>query len=244
MIKFADLSFQYKQLKNEINNVIFDVIENSSFIGGNYLKLFEQNFSNFIGTKYCIGCGNGTDAIEIGIESLNLPKNSEIIVPANSFIATSEAVTRLSHKVVFADYSKDDYTISLDSIISKFNSKTKVIILVHLYGYPCDMKNIIEFANKNKIMIIEDCSQAHGAMYRNKNVGTFGDISTFSFYPGKNLGAYGDGGAVLTNNSRLAKKIRMIANHGRIDKYNHLIEGRNSRLDNIQAGILNIDLRN
>jgi dTDP-4-amino-4,6-dideoxygalactose transaminase len=243
MIKLLDLKKQYLNIKNEIDNAIQDVLMNSQFIGGEHLIKFENNFSNFQGTKYCIGVANGTDALEIAIESFGFEKNSEIIVPANSFISSSEAISRCGHKVVFADIDPNTYTIDIDDIKNKINANTKAIIAVHLYGHPCNMTSLLEISKKHNLKIIEDCAQAHGAKYNNIQVGGIGHISAFSFYPGKNLGAYGDAGAILTNDDFLANKCKMIANHGRIDKYNHLFEGRNSRLDGLQAAILNVKLK-
>jgi dTDP-4-amino-4,6-dideoxygalactose transaminase len=243
MIKFLDLKRQYDDIKEEIDEAIRDVISETAFIGGKYVDKFEQEFANFQETKYCVGVGNGTDALEIAIESLGLPKGSEIIVPANSFIASSESVTRTGHKVVFCDCDKDNYTISIPSIKLKLTKHTRAIVAVHLYGHPCDMDEVLSIAKKNNLKVIEDCAQAHGAEYKGKKVGAIGDIGAFSFYPGKNLGAYGDGGAIVTNDKALAKKCKMIANHGRIEKYNHEFEGRNSRLDGLQAAILSVKLK-
>ena len=243
MIKFLDLKKQYEDIKDEIDEAIKNVINETAFIGGKYVTQFEQEFATYQDAKHCIGVGNGTDALEIAIESLNLPKESEIIVPANSFIASSEAITRSGHKVVFCDCDESNYTISIPSIKSKITSNTKAIMAVHLYGHPCNMDEILAMAKEHDLRVIEDCAQAHGAEYRGKKVGAIGDIGTFSFYPGKNLGAYGDGGAIVTNNEDLAKKCKMIANHGRIEKYNHEFEGRNSRLDGLQAAILSVKLK-
>jgi dTDP-4-amino-4,6-dideoxygalactose transaminase len=243
MIKFLDLKKQYITIKDEIDEAIANVINNSAFIGGVYVENFEKEFAFYQDSKYCIGVGNGTDALEIAIESLNLPKGSEIIVPANSFIASAEAITRTGHKVVFCDCNNFNYTISIKSLKSKITPNTRAIIAVHLYGHPCDMDKILSLAKKYNLKIIEDCAQAHGAKYKNKKVGSLGDIGTFSFYPGKNLGAYGDGGAIVTDNKSLAVKCKMIANHGRIEKYNHEFEGRNSRLDGLQAAILSVKLK-
>ena len=242
-IKFLDLVAQYNSIKNEINEAIINVINDSAFIGGKYVETFEKAFAEYHQAKYCIGVGNGTDAIEIALESLDLPKGGEVIVPANTFIATAEAVTRSGYKVVFCDCNSDDYTISIESFQSKITNRTVAVIPVHLYGHPCDMDRIMELSSKYNIKVIEDCAQAHGAEYKDIRVGTIGDIGTFSFYPGKNLGAYGDAGAIITNNHELSVKCKMIANHGRIDKYDHEFEGRNSRLDGIQAAILSVKLK-
>ncbi len=243
MIKFLDLQKQYQSIKNDIDQAIHNVINDSAFINGKYVTEFENNFAKYINVKNCICVGNGTDALEIAIRALNLPAKSEIIVPANSFIASSESVTSSGHKVVFCDCNPDNYTISIQDLKNKLTRKTKAIMPVHLYGHPCDMDEIMQIAYKNNLKVIEDCAQAHGAMYKNTKVGGIGHVSTFSFYPGKNLGAYGDGGAILTNDDEIAKRCRMIANHGRIEKYNHEFEGRNSRLDGLQAAILNVKLK-
>jgi len=243
MVKFLDLAAQYETIKQEIDTAIREVIAKSAYIGGEYVASFEKEFAQYVGVEHCLGVGNGTDAIEIAIESLNLPLGSEIIVPANSFIASSEAVTRQGHKVVFADCDSESYVISIEDVKKRITSKTKAIIAVHLYGHPCDMGALQEIAENNGLYIIEDCAQAHGAEYQGQRVGSIGDIGTFSFYPGKNLGAYGDGGAITSNNQELAKKCRMIANHGRIAKYDHEFEGRNSRLDGMQASILSVKLK-
>lgn len=243
MIKFLDLNHQYLSIQKEIDGTIKDVINESAFIGGKYLTKFEEEFASYHETNHCIGIGNGTDGLEIVLESFDLPEKSEVIVPANSFISTAEAVTRAGYKVIFCDCDENNYTISISSLEAKITKNTKAIMVVHLYGHPCDMDPILDIAKKNDLKIIEDCAQAHGAEYKGKRVGAIGDAGVFSFYPGKNLGAYGDGGAITTNNEQIAKKTRMIANHGRIEKYNHEFEGRNSRLDGLQAAILLVKLK-
>ncbi len=243
MIRFLDLYKQYESIKEEIDAAISSVIKETAFINGTYAAAFEEEFAEYIGVGHCIACGNGTDALEIAIESLNFPPKSEIIVPANSFIASGESVTRSGHKVVFCDVDPETYTISPADLASRITDKTAAVMAVHLYGHPCDMDAIKDVINGKNIRIIEDCAQAHGAQYKGQTAGTIGDIATFSFFPGKNLGAYGDAGAITTHNSELAKKCRMIANHGRIGKYNHEFEGRNSRMDGIQAAILSVKLK-
>ena len=243
MVKFLDLKSQYDSIKDEIDEAIKNVISETAFIGGKYVEQFEKEFAEYQDAKYCQGVANGTDALEIVIEALDLPKGSEIIVPANSFIASSESVTRSGHKVVFCDCDESNYTISIPSLKSKITPNTKAIVAVHLYGHPCDMDEIMTIAKEHNLKVIEDCAQSHGAEYKGKRVGAIGDAGTFSFYPGKNLGAYGDGGAIVTNSEELAKKCKMIANHGRIEKYNHEFEGRNSRLDGLQAAILSVKLK-
>lgn len=242
MVKFLDLHSQYLSIQGEIDAAISAVIANSSFIGGQGVRAFEEAFASYCGARFCLGVGNGTDALEIAIEALELPSGSEVLVPANSFIASSEAVSRCGHKVVFVDNEADSYVISIDDVLKKITEKTKAIIAVHLYGHPCDMKRLSEICKAKGIYLIEDCAQAHGAEFNGQRVGSIGDVSAFSFYPGKNLGAYGDGGAIVTNNEALAIKCRQIANHGRIAKYDHAFEGRNSRLDGLQAAILTVKL--
>ncbi len=243
LVKFLDLRNQYELIKTEIDEQISDCINNSDFVGGISVRNFEEQFATYQQTKYCISCANGTDALEIAIEALNIPKNSEIIVPANSFISTAEAVTRTGNKIVFADIDAETYNISTDHVSQLITPSTKVIIAVHLYGNPSNIKKLKEISEKNNLFLIEDCAQAHGSEYEGKRVGSFGDLGTFSFYPGKNLGAYGDGGAITTNNHELEYRCRLIANHGRVEKYNHIIEGRNSRLDALQARILGVKLK-
>jgi len=243
MVKFVDLQAQYLSIKSEIDSAIESVISDSAFIGGKYVQQFEESFSQYQDAKYCIGVGNGTDALEIAIEALNLPKGSEIIVPANSFIASAEAVVRTGHKIVFCDVNSDDYTINLDDVKRRVSDETSAIIAVHMYGHPCDMDLLLNIAKEYNLKIIEDCAQAHGAEYKNRKIGTIGDIGCFSFYPGKNLGAYGDAGAIVVDSKKLSIKCRMIANHGRISKYNHEFSGRNSRLDGLQAAVLSVKLK-
>jgi len=243
MVEFLDLHHQYISIKKDIDDAIKSVIDDTSFIGGKYVSKFESEFADYNNVDHCIGVANGTDALEIAIESLSLPRGSEIIVPANSFIASAEAVSRSGCKIVFCDVNHDDYTINLESLKNNISSNTAAIIAVHLYGHPCDMDGINGLAKQFNLKIIEDCAQAHGAEYKDIKVGSLGDIACFSFYPGKNLGAYGDAGAIVTNNEELALFCRMFANHGRAEKYSHNFEGRNSRLDAMQASILSAKLK-
>lgn len=242
-IKFTNLYklvFEKKKIFNKINSII----KNSNFIGGREVIKFEKNFKKYINTKFCISVGNGTDALEIAIKSLSLKKNSEIIVPVNTWISTAEAVIANGHKVVFCDVNLDNYSICLKDLKKKISKKTSAIIPVHLYGIPTDImaiKKIIRDQGMN-IKIIEDCAQAHGAKLGNKKVGSFGDVACFSFFPGKNLGGMGDGGAILTNSKKVYLYSMRARNHGALEKYDHKFPGRNSRLDTIQAGLLNIKL--
>jgi dTDP-4-amino-4,6-dideoxygalactose transaminase len=243
VIKFLDLNSQYIKIKGEVDAAFQQVIEKSAFIGGEFVAQFEKQFADFVQVPHCVGVANGTDALEIVIEALDLPLGSEILVPGNSFIATSEAVTRSGHKVVFVDAGSDNYCIDIASVRAAITPRTKAIIAVHLYGHPCDMDGLNALAQQFSLAVIEDCAQAHGAQYLGRSVGGLGTIATFSFYPGKNLGAYGDAGAITTHDGALAKRCKMIANHGRIAKYDHEFEGRNSRLDALQAAILSVKLR-
>jgi dTDP-4-amino-4,6-dideoxygalactose transaminase len=242
-IKFLDLHAQYLEIKGEVDAAIANVIADAAFINGPYVKAFEQDFAHYLGAEHCVGVGNGTDALEIAFEALDLPAGSEVIVPANSFIASSEAVTRSGLKVVFCACDPQTYTLDIADVRARITPATSAIVAVHLYGHPCDMDFLRELAAEFGLRIIEDCAQAHGAEYRGRRIGTLGDVACFSFYPGKNLGAYGDGGAIVTQDTALAERCRMIANHGRKDKYNHEFEGRNSRLDGLQAAILSVKLR-
>lgn len=241
-IPFVDLYAQYTGIKSDIDKAIENVISNTSFIGGGDVKAFEEEFKKYIGVNHCIACANGTDSIEILLKAYGISQGDEVIVPAISWISTSEAVSSVGAKPVFVDIHPDYYTINTDKIEEKITSKTKAIIPVHLYGHPCDMDEVMRIAEKNHLIVIEDCAQAHGAKWDGKTVGGIGHAGSFSFYPGKNLGAYGDAGAMVTNDESVARVCRQIANHGQEGKHNHLIEGRNSRLDGLQAAILRTKL--
>jgi len=242
-VSFVDLKSQYLSIKSEIDNAIQSVIADSAFIGGKYLKTFEQNFADYVNIKHCIGVGNCTDALFVALKSLGVKEGDEVITVVNSFIATSEAITMTGAKVVFVDCNKDTYNIDVDKIEQAVTKKTKAIVPVHLYGQPAEMDRISEIAREHNLYVVEDAAQAHGAVYMDKFVGTLGDCACFSFFPGKNLGAYGDAGAIVTMDDDLAQKMRMFANHGRTQKYNHEFEGVNSRLDGLQAAILDVKLK-
>lgn len=241
-VPFVDLRPQYQKLKNEIDAAISSTLEESNFIGGQRVTQFENNFAKLLGVKHCVGVGNGTDAIYIVLKMLGIGNGDEVITVANSWISTSETITQTGAKPVFVDISEKTYTINVDLIERAITANTKAIIPVHLYGHAADLEPIINICKKYNLYLIEDCAQSHLTKYNNQIVGTFGIASTFSFYPGKNLGAYGDAGAIITNDDELAKKIRMYANHGGLVKHQHQIEGINSRLDTIQAAILQIKL--
>jgi len=243
MIPFVDLKAQYDGIKEEIDKAISDVISKTAFVGGPFLESFEKSFASFCGVKNCVGVGNGTDALYIALRALGIGPGDEVITVANSFIATSEAITMTGARVVFVDINPRTYNIDVTKIEEKVTPRTKAIIPVHLYGQPADVDPIIAIAKKHGLKIVEDAAQGHGGLYKGRRIGSIGDLACFSFYPGKNLGAYGDGGAVGTNDDALADKVRMIANHGRMEKYNHKLEGVNSRLDGLQAAILDVKLR-
>jgi dTDP-4-amino-4,6-dideoxygalactose transaminase len=244
MIPLVDLNAQYRSIKREIDKAIKNCISEGNFIKGKAVADFEIAFAEYIGINYCMGCGNGTDALEIILTALNIGTDDEVIVPALTWIATAEAVNNVGAEPVFIDVNPDNYTIDWTKIEDKITKKTKAIIPVHLYGCPADMNEISVLAEKYNLYVIEDCAQAHGAEYYGKRVGSFGIASAFSFFPSKNLGAFGDGGAVVTNNKDLADKARKISNHGQLnEKHMHFIIGRNSRMDTIQASVLNVKLK-
>jgi dTDP-4-amino-4,6-dideoxygalactose transaminase len=242
MIKFLDLGAQYRSIQGDIDRAIATVLGESAFIGGRHVAAFEQRFARYVGAAHCVGVGNGTDALEIALQALALPPGSEVIVPGNTFIASAEAVSRAGHRVVFADVDPQSYVLDAASVRACLTTRTKAIVAVHLYGHPCDMGALMALAREHGLAVIEDCAQAHGAEYKGRRVGSIGDLGCFSFYPGKNLGAYGDAGAITTQREELAGRCRMIANHGRATKYEHEFEGRNSRLDGLQAAVLSAKL--
>lgn len=242
-VPFVDLKPQYQAIKLEIDLAITNILENTAFIGGPIVENFERNFADYLGVQNCIGCGNGTDALEIVMQALDIGEGDEVIVPAMSWIATSETVSSLGAIPIFADVLTEKFTIDPEAVKRNITSKTKAIIPVHLYGRAAEMDQIFEIACEYNLKLIEDSAQAIGAQFNGRNIATFGDAATFSFYPGKNLGAYGDAGCIVTNNDELAAKCRVIANHGQTSKHNHIMEGRNSRLDTIQAAILDVKLK-
>jgi dTDP-4-amino-4,6-dideoxygalactose transaminase len=240
LIKFCDIQKINNKYSGEITEKVIQVMASGSYIEGEEVSVFEQSFAKYIGMEYCIGVGNGTDALEIAIKSLNLPTGSEIIVPGNTYVATCMAVVNNNHKLVLCDIDDNMMMTDIESIITE---KTKAIIAVHMYGKPQNMALICELANKHGVYVIEDCAQAHGATINTMRVGSFGHISCFSFYPTKNLGACGDGGCIITNSVDIYNYITKYKNFGSVSKNNHDMIGRNSRLDTVQAGILNIKLK-
>jgi len=247
-IKMVDLKGQYLQIKEEIDNAIQKVLNNTSFINGSEVGEFCESLERYLDINHVIPCGNGTDALQLAMMTLNLKSGDEVIVPSHTYVATAEVLPILGLKPVFVDVSPDFFTLDVDKIEKKITAKTVAIIPVHLYGLCADMEPIVEIANENGLFVIEDNAQAIGAEYtfsdgRAKKAGTIGDIGTLSFFPSKNLGCYGDGGAVLFKEEELAKKCRMLANHGQSKKYKHDLIGINSRLDTIQAAILKVKLK-
>ena len=244
MIPLVDLKVQYYSIKEEIDKAIQNVIFNTSFIMGQELTEFEQEFAQFCNTKYAIGVANGSDALFLALKACDIKEGDEVITTPHTFIATTEAISQVGGKVVFVDINPITYTIDVEKIEDKINKNTKAIIPVHLYGQTADMDLLLKLAREYNLKIIEDAAQAHGAEYKGKRAGSIGDIGCFSFYPGKNLGAYGDAGMVTTNNKELANKVKLLRNHGRIEKkYKHSIEGYSSRMDNLQAAVLRVKLK-
>ena len=242
-VPFVDLKAQYLSLKGELDEAILKVVGETAFVAGRYAATFETAFAAYIGTEHCVAVANGTDAIEIALAALGIGVGDEVIVPANTFFATAEAVSNVGATPVFVDCEPNFYNIDTAKIEEKITSRTKAIIPVHLYGLPAEMDAVMEIARKHRLKVLEDCAQSHGADYKGQRTGTFGDIATFSFYPGKNLGAYGDAGAIMTRDTDLADRCRLIANHGQPAKYKHTVVGRNSRIDGIQAAVLSLKLK-
>ena len=241
-VPFNDLYTQYLSLKFEIDAAIAGTIENSGFVRGPEVEAFEENYAELMGVDHCVSCANGTDALYIAMHALGVRPGDEVIVPAHSWISTSETVTQAGGKVVFCDTRDADFTIDVEAIEAKITDRTVGIIPVHLYGHPAQMDAVMRIAKKHDLWVIEDCAQAHLATYEGTKVGQFGDIATFSFYPGKNLGAMGDAGALITGDALLARRAARFARHGGLVKGSHEIEGINSRLDGLQAAILNVKL--
>lgn len=247
-IQMVDLKGQYEKIKDSIDSAILETLSSTQFINGPQVKTFAQNLADYTGAKHVIPCANGTDALQIALMALDLKPGDEIICPSFTYVATAEVIGLLGLTPVMADVDPNTFNLTVDLIQPLINSKTKAIVPVHLYGQSCDMEGILKLAEKHGLFVIEDNAQAIGAKYTFldgtvQNTGTMGDIGTTSFFPSKNLGCYGDGGAIFTNNDELAVKLRMIANHGQEVKYYHKVIGCNSRLDSIQASILDIKLK-
>lgn len=241
-VPFVDLKAQHLSLKEELDGAIVKVVSETAFIGGRYATAFEMAFAEYLGVSHCIAIANGTDAIEIALQAVGIEPGDEVLVPANTFIATAEAVSNIGARPVFVDIDPLFYHIDPAKIEQKITPRTKAIIPVHLYGLPVDMDSIMLVARKHGLKVVEDTAQAHGATYKGQKVGSFGDAATFSFYPSKNLGAFGDAGAIVTNTKETADRARLIASHGQAAKNSHTIIGRNSRMDGIQAAVLSVKL--
>ena len=241
-IPFVTFLPMEKELDEEIREAFERVISRSWYINGVEDESFEKAFAKYCENEYCIGVGNGLDALMLVLKALGIGEGDEVIVPSNTYIATALAVTYAGAKPVFVEPDIRTFNINPKLIESAVTDKTKAIIPVHLYGQPCDMEPIMEVAKQHGLKVVEDCAQAHGATYKGKKVGTFGDAAGFSFYPGKNLGALGDAGAILTNNKELADKVRALGNYGSLSKYHHIYKGHNSRLDKLQAAMLSVKL--
>jgi dTDP-4-amino-4,6-dideoxygalactose transaminase len=241
-VPFADLKLQYQNIKSEIDSAIAAVICDNAFIRGPYVDRFEREFARAAETKYCISCANGTDALYLVMAALGVGPGEEVITTAHSWISTSAMITHAGATPVFCDTDGATFTIDPAAIEAAITPRTVGIIPVHLYGQPADMDAIMAIAGKHNLWVIEDCAQAHLARYKGRVVGSFGIAATYSFYPGKNLGAMGDAGAVVTDDEALAERVTMLARHGGLAKHQHQIEGINSRLDGLQAAILSAKL--
>src|SRR6201990_1340656 len=241
-VPFADLQLQYQTIKSEIDGAIANVIRDNAFIRGPFVDAFEREFAEAVEAKYCVSCANGTDALYLAMAALKVAPGDEVITTAHSWISTSAMITHAGANVVFADTDGATFTIDPKAIEAAITPRTVGIIPVHLYGQPADMDAIMAIANRRKLWVIEDCAQAHLARYKGQQVGSFGAAATYSFYPGKNLGAMGDAGAVVTNDDALTEHMTMLARHGGLVKHQHRIEGINSRLDGMQAAILSAKL--
>jgi dTDP-4-amino-4,6-dideoxygalactose transaminase len=241
-VPFADLQLQYRSIKSEIDNAVAGVIRDNAFIRGPYVEAFEREFAEAVEIGHCVSCANGTDALYLAMAGLKVRPGDEVITSAHSWISTSAMITRAGANVVFADTDGETFTIDPVAIEAAITPRTVGIIPVHLYGQPADMDAVMAIARKHGLWVIEDCAQAHLARYKGRQVGTFGYAAAYSFYPGKNLGAMGDAGAVVTNDSALAERMAMLARHGGLVKHQHQIEGINSRLDGMQAAILSAKL--
>lgn len=242
-IPFSTMKYMHKEIRTEMIEKFTEIYDNGWYISGREVSNFEKEFATFIGTKYCVGVGNGLDALRLALLALDIGNGDEVIVPSNTYIATALAVSYTGAKPILVDPSIDTYNLSSKGIEEAITDKTKAILVVQLYGQSADMDEIVAIAKKHNLYLIEDCAQSHNSMYKGKKTGTFGDIGCFSFYPGKNLGALGDAGAVVTNNEDLATKVRALSNYGSIKKYHHIYKGINSRLDEVQAGFLRIKLK-
>lgn len=243
IIPFVDLKAQYASVKSQMDAAIHSVLDRSTFILDRELDEFESAFARYVGMRHAVGVCSGTDALAMALTACGIGPGDEVITAVNTYIATCEAISSVGASIRWVDADPRTYNIDPAQLETAISPRTKAIIPVHLYGQPADMAPIMAAARAHGLKVIEDCAQAHGASYRGQQAGTFGDAACFSFYPGKNLGAYGDGGAVLTNDDGIAGTVRLLRNHGQREKYIHLIEGHCHRLDNLQAAVLGVKLR-
>ncbi len=242
-IPFLDLKSQYLSIKTEINSAIQDVLDNSAFVLGKAVNDFESEFAKVHDMKYCVALNSGTAGNHVALWSLGIKPGDEVIIPANTFIATAWGAILCGAKPIFVDCDPDSYNLDPLKVEKAITSKTKAIVAVHLYGQPADMDPLKKIADEYKINLVEDSAQSHIAEYKGKKIGGFGVATSFSFYPGKNLGAYGEGGALVTNDSEIAKKAKMIRDHGTLEKYQHEIFGHNYRMEGIQGAVLGVKLK-
>jgi dTDP-4-amino-4,6-dideoxygalactose transaminase len=241
-VPLVDLRRQYDCIRTEIHRAIAGVLERGTFVGGQYVSQFECEFAAYVGAEHCVGVSSGTSALELTLRALDIGHGDEVVVPVNTFIATAEAVLFAGGRPVFADISETSYNINPEEVLRRITARTKAIIAVDLYGQPADLDVLAQIAAANGLVLIEDACQAHGAIFRAQKVGSINRATCFSFYPAKNLGAYGEGGAVTTNDATLAHKVRLLRDHGSRTKYEHEVLGHNHRLDALQAAILSVKL--
>jgi dTDP-4-amino-4,6-dideoxygalactose transaminase len=242
-VQLVDLTAQYRTIAGEVTRAITKVIADGDFILGHELELFEEEFADFCGVRYSVGVDSGTSALELALVAYEIGAGSEVIAPANTFIATALAISHVGATPVLVDVDPRTYTIDAAAVRRALTSRTKAIIPVHLNGHPARMDAIQEIAEEHSLIVIEDACQAHGSSYHGKRAGSMGHAAAFSFYPGKNLGAYGDGGMITTNDLAIAKRVKMLRNYGQSEKYHHLLQGYNRRLDTLQAAVLRVKLR-
>ena len=242
-VPFVSFLPMERELENELRDAFDRVLKASWYIKGKECEAFEKAFAEYCGTEYCVGVGNGLDALMLALKALGIGAGDEVIVPSNTYIATALAVSYVGAKPVLVEPKIETFNIDPERIEDAITPKTRAIMPVHLYGQACDMDPIMEIANRHGLKVVEDCAQAHGATYKGRKVGTFGDVAGFSFYPGKNLGSLGDAGAVVTDDGDLAKKIEALGNYGSDYKYHHIYMGNNSRLDELQAAFLSVKLK-
>lgn len=242
-VPFVDLKAQYAAIKVEVDEAVMRVLSDCNFILGEQVEKFEANFAEFLGCRYAIGVSSGLDALRLALEALGIGAGDEVMIPANTYIATALAVSSVKARPVLVDIDPQSYNMDPNLIKKALTTSTRAIIPVHLYGQSADMETILDIASRHRLFVIEDACQSHGARYHEQRTGTFGDFGCFSFYPAKNLGAYGDGGAVVTNDQKLAEKIARLRNYGQRAKYYHSERGLNARLDTIQAAVLNVKLK-